>query len=320
MRRYYTGLLIPSYESLQKPLRGRGWAISTEQKLDDDIRRSIASCPEEIVIHTQNAQRAQAVLTLVLDSWSVLMHSLPSADDLVVIPEDSEERREWGCDSLLDQGQAWSASGFTLSSLIAQRASMKRKFVYAIALYHESLALHLSLDVDHMPGLFPYQHRSINPRDHVRFAYAIVIAYAVLEQLGLSLHGECFRNKAWIIEKRSELEQRLKNAGIKLNETLMWTLRGGKTKLEAERPPTIVRKCAWSCGQIRDCQIEFVDAIADLRWLRSRVAAHDVDILASKLSVHDVRNAQLVARRAILESMGFDKARILGLFKEYEDS
>lgn len=317
MRHYYTGLLLHSYESLPQPIRGRGWSISIEAKIDDDIRR-FASSQEEIVIHAKTAERAQMVLTLILDSWTVLNGVLPTADELVVIPKDCEERKQWELESSLNLGEAWNASGFPLSCLIAQKASMKRKLVYAVSLCRQSFALHANEMVDLVPGLFPYQHRSLNPRDHVRFAYAIVTAYAALEQLGLSLHGECFRNRTWIKEKRDELELRLTKARININDMVLWTLRGGKTKLEAKRPPTIVRKCSWARGQVRDCKVHFVDAIADLRWFRSRVAAHDIDSLASVLSVHDVANAQGLARRAVLESMGFDDARIRNLYHSHE--
>jgi len=313
MRHYYTGLLLHSYEKLPQPIRGRGWSISIEEKLDDDIRR-LDSSPKEIVIHAKTTERAQMVLTLILDSWTVLNGGLPSADDLVVIPKDYEERKQLESESFYNLGEAWSASGFPLSCLIAQKASMKRKLVYAVSLCRQSFALHANEMVDLVPGLFPYQHRSLNPRDHVRFAYAIVTAYAVLEQLGLSLHGECFRNGTWIKEKRDELELRLTKSRININDTVLWTLRGGKTKLEAKRPPTIVRKCRWARGQVRDCMVHFVDAIADLRWFRSRVAAHDIDSFASVLSVHDVANAQGLARRAVLESMGFDNTRIRNLY------
>jgi hypothetical protein len=210
MRRYYTGLLPWSYEGLPEPLRARGWNVATESKLDDEIRRSSASNTEEVVIYARSAERAQAAFTLILDTWAVLNGVLPAVDDLVVIPEDSQERDAWQGTAPFHPGGAWSTSGFPLSCLIAQRASMKRKFVYAITLCRQSIALHSNEVVDLDPALFPYQHRSLNPRDHVRFAYAIVTAYAVLEQLGLSLHGECFSGGKWIEEKREELEARLR--------------------------------------------------------------------------------------------------------------
>ena len=221
MRSYYTGLILQRNELLPRPLHGRGWSVSTEPWLDSDARRSSAFNPNEIVIQAKNAERAQAALTLILDSWTVLNGVLPPADELVVIPRNCEERKQWELDSPFNLRETWSTSGFPLSCLIAQRASMKRKFVYAVALCHQSFALHANEWMDLAPGLFPYQQRSLNPRDHIRFAYAIVTAYAALEQIGLSLHGECFRNGGWIKEKRVELEQKITQSGINLNDTIL---------------------------------------------------------------------------------------------------
>jgi hypothetical protein len=58
---------------------------------------------------------------------------------------------------------------------------------------------------------------------------------------------------------------------------------------------------------VRDEDVAVVDAIADLRWLRSAVAAHDVKDLASLLSIYDVANAQYMARRSILASLGLER-------------
>ena len=53
-------------------------------------------------------------------------------------------------------------------------------------------------------------------------------------------------------------------------------------------------------GPVRDFEAEVVDAIADVRWLRSAVSAHDIKVLASLISINDVANAQFLARRCIL--------------------
>jgi hypothetical protein len=74
--------------------------------------------------------------------------------------------------------------------------------------------------------------------------------------------------------------------------------------------PKIVKMCPWSSARIRDREVEIVDAIADVRALRSHVAAHDLKNQAKNLSVHDVTNAQFVARRLILAATGFSQQRI----------
>ena len=57
---------------------------------------------------------------------------------------------------------------------------------------------------------------------------------------------------------------------------------------------------------MRDVFVEVVDAIAHVSWLRSRVAAHRMDeSLVKVLSQYEVANAQFLARRLLLEKMGF---------------
>ena len=105
------------------------------------------------------------------------------------------------------------------------------------------------------------------------------------------------------------MEEKLKRAGVDLTEHLSWYVRGGKTKLEIDRPPKIVKMCPWSYAQVCDCEVEIIDAIADVRALRSNVAAHDLKDQAKNLSVHDVANAQFVARELILAVTGFSQVR-----------
>jgi hypothetical protein len=154
----------------------------------------------------------------------------------------------------------------------------------------------MDLDPDH----FPYEHRTPIPDDHVRFAYSIVTAYAVLEQLGLALQAHSFKNKQWVPARKADLENRLQKVGINFHKPIGWLLRGGRTRIERSRDAQTVRKAEWARGAVRDFEAEVVDAIADVRWLRSNVAAHDVKKSASLISINDVANAQFLARRCIL--------------------
>jgi hypothetical protein len=192
---------------------------------------------------------------------------------------------------------------FPVACHIAAKVSRSRKFCYALALYRLSQRIHANILMDLEPRYYPNPHRSPYPIDHARFAYAIVTAYAVLEQLGLNLTGEAFKNRKWIPSVRQELESRLRDAGVDLNETVLWNLRGGKTNLEKSRPPSVLRKAEWAFGMVRDCEVEVVDAIADTRWLRSGVSAHKMSELSELLSIFDVANAQHLARRLLLDSM-----------------
>jgi hypothetical protein len=54
-----------------------------------------------------------------------------------------------------------------------------------------------------------------------------------------------------------------------------------------------------------DSEIPVIDAIAYAEWLRSGVASHAVNDLTPVLSPYDVINVQHVARRLLLETLGF---------------
>jgi hypothetical protein len=225
-----------------------------------------------------------------------------------VIPADSEEHKKLYPNHLLERiGGCFGSAGFPEACRMAAKASVSRSLVYAFALFHLSQNLHANHPMDLGPDLFPHDHRSPFPDDHVRFAYSIVTAYAVLEQLGLALHGEAFRDGEWIAEKKLDLERRLQGAALDLSSLMQWQIRGGKTRIERARRTRPVKKAEWAFGAVRDIEIEIADAIADVRWLRSRVAAHDIKELAELISVYDVANVQDLARRCIMASLGYER-------------
>ncbi len=306
MKAYYTGLVPGPGEHLAKPVRGRGWYMKMRLRPDKCCDDYDPGKPE-IVIFAPNQDRAEAALALFVDAMEVL--SGPWGTIPRLVPEDDAERAELA-HMLNDRSLGWSAGNFDIAAAIARRASQNRRFAYALALYAVSCRCHVNDPMTFEPCNYPYKSRSETHRDHARFAYAIIAAYSVVEQLRLTPEPKSFENGNWIPEKRQALEAKLRKAGINLTEPIMWHVRGGRTRLEIARPPKIVKMCPWSYRQLRDCEIEIVDAIADMRSLRSGVAAHDLKQLARLLSVHDVANAQFVARSLILTAMGFGKAAI----------
>jgi hypothetical protein len=317
IRMYYAGLIPFPGEHLEKEVLGRGWSMKMGLRPDKcrhDYNRGRPShdydqARPEIVICARDIHRADAVLGLFMDSLQVLSGPAIWDVNLQPVSEDDSERDELR--AMLAAGSImFSSAGFDLAAMLARTASLNRRFAYAIALHAVSCQNHVNQPMDLAPANYPYRARSAAHRDHVRFAYAIIAAYAAIEQLKLSPEPHSFKNHAWIPEKRQALEAKLKRAGVDLSETLLWHVRGGKTRLELDRPPKIVKMCPWSYAQIRDCEVEIVDAIADVRALRSNVAAHDVKDQAKYLSVHDVVNAQLVARQLILAATGFSEQRI----------
>jgi hypothetical protein len=194
--------------------------------------------------------------------------------------------------------------------MLAVKAARRRSQVYALSklwLSYQVFSIH-SIDLD--PSHSARIPKSLNPVDHVSYATAIVLAYAAIEELGLEVRASKEQpstiSGAWNPVVKLDLENRLRAAGIGLAELYDWQVRGPRTKLEAERPPRKVRRSPWSRWDVRDVEVALVDAIAHVSWLRSKVSAHRMKYeFARALSVYDVANAQYLARRLFLESLGF---------------
>ena len=307
VRRYFTGLLTESHEPKRLKSIGRGWEASIGRSRTAN-ENGFGGNSREIVITAASAATAQNALNLI-KTVHELIEGAPDihGGDFRVIPFDQLECRQLYPNDFFGWPTMLKMSGFPEACELAAKASQKRKYNYAIALYHVSRKLHANHPMDLHFDLRSRDIRSTEHHDHVRFGYSLVAAYAVLEQLGLALNGPAFRDGKWIPEIRAELENRLKRAGIDLTKPVIWHLRGGRTTLELRRKTQPLKKASWSGGRVRDEEVDVVDAIADLRWLRSGVAAHDVKELARLLSVFDVLNAQLLARRCILACLGCEK-------------
>ncbi len=306
MRRYYTGLLTMSSEPRNKKVFGRGWEASIGL-----ARSEIGNRPtwpsREIVIKAANARTAQKALNLIKTARELLNCSPDAFEEpFRVIPCNQTEYLQMYPDPLFAPRIRVQTAGFPEACELAAKASRKRAHSYAISLFHVSQLLHANEPMDLNPGLCSKDIRSAEPHDHVRFSYSLIAAYAVLEQLNLALHDKAFHDGKWIPAKRVDLESRLKRAGVDLSTPVIWRLRGGRTALEIRRKTQPLRKAKWAGALVRDEEVDVVDAIADLRWLRSRVAAHDVKDSARLLSVFDVANAQHLARRCILACLGYE--------------
>jgi len=206
--------------------------------------------------------------------------------------------------------RGYSGQNIPLACMIAAKASFRRAHTYALFKLMLSYELHSLHTMDLEPHYSPYLPKSAFPYDHVSLAQAVVLAYGVLEELGLEVRASEKRPSMiggeWNPDVRNELERRLRQARINLAETVLWLRRGPRTRLEKERPPRIVSKAAWAYRRdVRDVEVQVIDAIADLSWLRSKVAAHKMRELATVLRPYDVSNAQNLARRLLLEKLGF---------------
>ena len=198
-----------------------------------------------------------------------------------------------------------------LACMVAARASARLEYIYALA------KLRLSLETYSLPviALDPFHSQNVPksplPEDHVRMAFAIVAAWSCIEEMGFEIRASNTKpsklpDGRWNPEVRSELEARLRKGHINLNEPIHWNLRGPRTRIEKKRKPVFIQKAPWARYRVRDGKMEVIEAIHYVSFLRSWVAAHKTDKrMVRMLSVYDVANAQLLARRLFLEKMGF---------------
>jgi hypothetical protein len=205
---------------------------------------------------------------------------------------------------------AMGGSSWLRASEIAAQASRNRSFCYALHKVHLSLrsASPNPIDLDPGSGLKVFRvHRDLF--EHVHFANAITLAYSAIEELGLEVRarGEPSRlaDGTWNPRVRSDLEARLRQSKIPANETHLWIIRGGPTRIETRRPPKGVAKPDWAWGPaVRDTELLLIDAIAYASWLRSKVTTHKFSSAARSLTGYDVHNVQSLARRLLLGRLG----------------
>lgn len=198
--------------------------------------------------------------------------------------------------------------GIWSGCLIAARASRRLRWQYAVSKYAFSCSLvPLELvDLHTRYGEFlPLSHL---PEAHIRYAHAILAAHSVIEDLGLEVRASASKpsrvNGQWNPLVKQDLEERLRSAGIDACEPILWNVRGPQRRIDARRPVVSRGKQPWARGSVRDCEVALIDAIAHVDWLRDKVASHGKNRLTSALSAYDVSNAQHLARRLALESLG----------------
>jgi len=311
VRKYKTGLVPvsrPHPKDPKPPYKGKAWRATIER-----YKRSVKvphAAEQEIIISAKSRETAHRTLNLIMAShWLLQGEPLGWPIELVAYrDEDIKDLEETERRSI--EAKCFSMGGLRLACSLAAKASFRRANVYAIHKYNFSISLYSNFAVDLDPSFGP-PHLPVSPypSDHIAFCHCIISAYSVLEEIGLEIRASHEKPSKiggeWNPPVKKDLEDRLQRAGIKLNETLLWTLRGPRRKIELIRPPRALKKEPWSVGPVRDAEIDVVDAVAYVSWLRSYVASHKTKDVSAVLSPYDIANAQHLARRLLLESMGF---------------
>jgi len=285
--------------------------INTEKTIIGTTNNGKFNINNEIIIEATSIRKAQYALDLI-NAAICLVESVPifSLRDLTVYPINSKERPLYKTTA-----HGFSTFGILTACKIAAQISFDVSDVNAVIKYFlscDSFCMHwIDLDPSHSPNIplspFPY--------DYLRYGNAIIQAYSVIEELELAVNASVekpsFKDKKWNPVVKKDLEDRLINAGIDLNDLIVWQRRGRvkaiEDKLDSRRIRENTKKTPWTRGTVRDYEIPIIDAISDISWIRSCVASHKSKTLIRSLSVYDVDNAQHLARRLLLEKLGFWK-------------
>lgn len=326
---FHTGLIALDYFRFPKfPYRGNGWSIQlapAHDKMNFGVWSEILAgkwsrkkyLGREVVITAASEERAQRAADLI---HSAMLALELERRDLPTTVRPGEHPPLYFPNQDRDAYRRRSTNGIPLACLLAARASKKLRLVYALS------KLRISLDTSSVPNdyLDPERHsdnlpKSPFPEDHVRYAFAIVAAWSCIEELGFDIRASSTNpskiNGAWNPRVKADLEARLRSGHINLRERCLWNLRGPRTRIEMKRPPEIVSEAEWVRHLVRDGEIEVIDAIGYVSFLRSTLAAHRLNHATVKLlSVYDVANAQFVARRLLLETMGLWRYQRRGTF------
>jgi hypothetical protein len=318
---FHTGLLALDYNRFpQPPYKGNGWHLDFVEPVsalpigsaivDDKIYPA-----KEVMLWAKSevdAQRAADLIhagRLLIDGSNLLSHIYPGEHAPIQPANNNGDSNNEDLPGF-PPGTLVMTPLIPLACLVATSASLRLQYVYAMA------KIRLSFETYSLPAMELDPQRRDNvpksrlPEDHVRLAFAIVMAYSCIEELGFAIHASSNKpskiDGRWNPVVKEELEARLRRGHINLQEAFHWNLRGPRTLIEKRRLPEIVQKAKWARFQVRDGKMEVIDAINYVSFLRSKVSAHKADKrLVRVLAVYDVANAQFLARRLLLEKMGF---------------
>ena len=269
----------------------------------------------EILIFASSHDRAQRAANLLFAAMLLQEAQSLVHEHVIALPEDSEELESL---SRLDRYREVNFSyqhGVCEAAALAAKLSHRRKWRYAAAKYWISHRICSIPWMETHPAEGRRYGVELDPANHVLFAQAIIAGYSVIEELGFEVRASDKTpskiNGKWNPVVRQDLENRLRQGGIDISDDEVWIRRGTPTIVEREGPPLSGAKPSWAVGEVRDRRVSVVDAISHASWLRSRVSSHRLSRRVASLTIYDVQNVQMLARRLLLETTGFLPTRVI---------
>ena len=267
----------------------------------------------ELVIDTSNEEKAQqayelfiSALTLVEGHINFPLNNMPSV--LSYNLDELDQRFTFFDKNII----RFSQSGIYRAAQIAAKASFRKSHSISLYKYLFACTQHSNYIIHLDPFHTDYQKLTRNPLDHLRYSYAILALYSIIEELGLEIRASQIKpskiNGAWNPVVKLDLEQRLKNSKINISKKAYWNLRSRPTKVHLRDKLQLAGKASWAKYSIRDSTIEIVDAISYTSWLRSKIIAHKLNDSFLSISVYDVANVNFLVRQILLDILEKEKS------------
>ena len=263
---------------------------------------------KELLIEASFRENAECALDLLITSVILLDGDLfIEGRPLLFHPSDDFLLPE---DRAFAEQQSIYVPRLSRACMLATIASYDPTYVSAMAKYFQAVGVFppssIILDAPNIGS----RVSSYLPTEYTQCARSIVFFYGVLEELGLDVRAT--REKPsrvkgkWNLEVKRDLEARLHKRGINTRKKILWRL--SSDSLERIEVPLWFKDQqghAFDVGEVTYIWIDIVDAIALLSWLRSKAAAHATNRLTYRLSLNHVINARFLARKLVVESLGF---------------
>ena len=281
--------------------------VSSEPLPNGDRRLRFAP---EIIIEAPDRPAAQRAANLITAAKTLLDGDFMCGDALAVVPDNPENLEDMDA---FDYERAISANigayWYGTAAAIAAKATRRRRWVFSLVKYWLSLQSCSVPVIELHPTHGTRFMVERDPINHAIMAQAIITAYSAIEALDLQVKASpenpSKKDGRWNPSVLEDLQARLGQQGINLDEPLVWTLRNSPTRIERRHKPPAGPRASWARYSIRDREVTLVDAINYASLLRSRVSSHGTHSLTRSLTMHHVENVQHVARRLLLESIGF---------------
>lgn len=267
----------------------------------------------QIIAEAKSRLAAQKAFQLLTAALTILDgNDLFDVDDGVVIPRNRNRLEDLTASDIQGSGHTVSRDNVIFGCKLAAQLSRQRFLTYS----GFKLKLSYKIASAHWMEFHPlYSPKSFSvsdsPFDHVRMASAITLAYSAIEEL--QLEPRPIRNKpvkteaGWDEVARADLHGRLQAAGVDIGEPLGWARRGSQTRVHKSKRAALGAKQPWTKGTVRDAAVAIDDALLEASWLRSKCTTHKYQKATSSISMYDVSNIQLLARRLLLETVGLWK-------------